>query len=72
MSSVFSVDSKSIDENAKIPDETMQDLKNLGLFGLQIPEEYGKNKLSFISFECLSEYDILDISPDNRELKYFH
>ena len=40
---IFSVDSKSIDEKAKIPDETMQDLKNLGLFGLQIPEEYGND-----------------------------
>ncbi len=37
-----SVDSKSIDENAKIPDEVLQQLKNLGLFGQQIPVQYGR------------------------------
>ncbi len=36
------VDSKSIDENAKIPDEVLQQLKNLGLFGQQIPVQYGR------------------------------
>jgi alkylation response protein AidB-like acyl-CoA dehydrogenase len=35
------VDSKSIDVNAKIPDEVLQSVKDLGLFGQQIPEEYG-------------------------------
>lgn len=37
------MDSKSIDVNAKIPDEVLQSLKDLGLFGQQIPEEYGKS-----------------------------
>lgn len=35
------MDSKSIDVNAKIPDEVLQSVKDLGLFGQQIPEEYG-------------------------------
>ena len=38
----ISVDSKSIDQNAKIPEDVLQQLKDLGLFGLQIPEEYGE------------------------------
>lgn len=37
----FLVDSRQIDINAKIPEETMQGLKDLGLFGQQIPVEYG-------------------------------
>ncbi|KAJ8385300.1 hypothetical protein AAFF_G00190160 [Aldrovandia affinis] len=35
------VDSKRIDHEAKIPPETLNGLKELGLFGIQIPEEYG-------------------------------
>ena len=31
---------REIDENAKIPDDVMQEAKDLGLFGLQILEEY--------------------------------
>ena len=37
------VDSKTIDHNAKIDEKTMQGLKDLGLFGQQIPLEYGKD-----------------------------
>ncbi|TMW64493.1 hypothetical protein Poli38472_011373 [Pythium oligandrum] len=33
------IDSKKIDETKVIPDQVMSDLKELGLFGLQIPEE---------------------------------
>ena len=36
------VDSKKQDEEAKIPDETLQTLKDLGLFGMQVPQEYGR------------------------------
>lgn len=36
------VDSKKIDQDAKIPQETLNGLKSLGLFGMQIPEEYGE------------------------------
>ena len=39
----ISVDSKGIDQNAKIPDEVLQQIKDLGLFGLLIPEEHGMN-----------------------------
>lgn len=38
----FTVDSKAIDQNAKISPETLKGLKELGLFGMQIPEEYGE------------------------------
>lgn len=36
------VDSKKIDVDAKIPDETLQQVKDLGLFGQQIPHVYGR------------------------------
>ena len=35
------VPSARIDEEHSIPDEVMAGLRELGLFGLQIPEEYG-------------------------------
>ncbi len=39
---VISVDSAKIDREAKIPPETLNGLKELGLFGIMVPEEYGK------------------------------
>lgn len=36
------VDSAKIDREATIPLETLQGLKDLGLFGIMIPEEYGE------------------------------
>ena len=30
-----------MDESAKIPDDVLQQMKDLGLFGQQIPQEYG-------------------------------
>lgn len=39
----FAVDSAQIDKDAKIPEDVMQGLRELGLFGLQIPEEYGES-----------------------------
>ena len=36
------MDSTSIDRDAKIPDDVLDTMKSLGLFGLQIPEEYGE------------------------------
>lgn len=36
------VDSQKIDQEGKIPKETLEKLKRLGLFGMQVPEEYGK------------------------------
>jgi alkylation response protein AidB-like acyl-CoA dehydrogenase len=44
------VDSAQIDRDATIPKEVLDGLKELGLFGLQIPEEYCK----IYSFHLLS------------------
>lgn len=35
------VDSSRIDKEANIPNDVLETMKQLGLFGLQIPEEYG-------------------------------
>lgn len=40
------MDSGQIDKDAKIPNDVMEGLKELGLFGLQIPEEYGEIRYS--------------------------
>uniref|UniRef100_A0A8C6YEB0 Complex I assembly factor ACAD9, mitochondrial n=1 Tax=Naja naja TaxID=35670 RepID=A0A8C6YEB0_NAJNA len=49
------VDSKKIDQDAKIPQETLNGLKSLGLFGMQIPEEYGGLGLSNTMYARLGE-----------------
>ncbi|XP_022538177.1 complex I assembly factor ACAD9, mitochondrial isoform X1 [Astyanax mexicanus] len=54
------VDSKKIDEEAFIPPETMDGLKALGLFGIQIPEEYGGLGLSNTMFARLGEIISMD------------
>jgi len=36
------VDSADIDKKAKIPKDVMGGLRDLGLFGLLIPEKYGE------------------------------
>ncbi|XP_069823210.1 complex I assembly factor ACAD9, mitochondrial [Dendropsophus ebraccatus] len=54
------VDSKAIDQNAKIPPETLKGLKELGLFGMQIPEEYGGLGLSNTMYARLGEITSLD------------
>uniref|UniRef100_A0A8C0IYP7 Acyl-CoA dehydrogenase family member 9 n=1 Tax=Chelonoidis abingdonii TaxID=106734 RepID=A0A8C0IYP7_CHEAB len=54
------VDSKKIDQDAKIPPETLKGLKNLGLFGMQIPEEYGGLGLSNTMYARLGEIISLD------------
>ena len=38
------VDSADIDKKAKISEDVMGGLRDLGLFGLLIPEKYGKSK----------------------------
>jgi len=35
------VDSEAIDRDATVPDDVFQQLKDFGMFGLQIPQEYG-------------------------------
>ncbi|NXC66966.1 ACAD9 dehydrogenase, partial [Anhinga anhinga] len=54
------VDSKKIDQDAKIPPETLKGLKDLGLFGMQIPEEYGGLGLSNTMYARLGEITSLD------------
>ncbi|XP_071082793.1 complex I assembly factor ACAD9, mitochondrial-like isoform X1 [Haliotis cracherodii] len=49
------VDSKAIDTNAEIPDDTMQQLKDLGLFGQQIPQEYGGLGLNATKYARIAE-----------------
>ena len=49
------VDSSAIDREAKIPDTVMDGLKELGLFGLQIPEEHGGLGLSNSAYARVAE-----------------
>ncbi|CAH1784431.1 unnamed protein product [Owenia fusiformis] len=49
------VDSKAIDVNAKIPDETFQQMKDFGLFGMQVPEDYGGLGLNATAYARLTE-----------------
>src|SRR6266508_2236064 len=44
------VDSAKIDVQAKIPPEVIQGMKELGLFGMSIPQEYGGVGLSTTSY----------------------
>ncbi|XP_059477432.1 complex I assembly factor ACAD9, mitochondrial-like [Neocloeon triangulifer] len=54
------LDSKSIDQNAKIPPEVLTTLKDMGLFGQQIPEEYGGLGLNATEFARIAEITALD------------
>ncbi|XP_064604825.1 complex I assembly factor ACAD9, mitochondrial-like [Liolophura sinensis] len=54
------LDSQAIDVNAKIPEETLQQIKDLGLFGQQIPEEYGGLGLNATQFARIAEVTALD------------
>lgn len=54
------VDSQRIDHEAKIPTETLDGLKELGLFGIQVPEEYGGLGLSNTMYARLGEIISLD------------
>nr|ABQ12933.1 acyl-Coenzyme A dehydrogenase family, member 9 [Bos taurus] len=56
------VDSRKIDQEGKIPDETLEKLKSLGLFGMQVPEEYGGLGLSNTMYARLAEVIGLDAS----------
>ncbi|KAL7636235.1 UNVERIFIED_CONTAM: hypothetical protein RMT77_012992 [Armadillidium vulgare] len=49
------VDSAKIDKEAHIPAETLKGLKELGLYGLQIPEEYGGLGLNATEYARLGE-----------------
>uniref|UniRef100_A0A8D0VCC0 Complex I assembly factor ACAD9, mitochondrial n=1 Tax=Sus scrofa TaxID=9823 RepID=A0A8D0VCC0_PIG len=56
------VDSQKIDREGKIPNETLEKLKSLGLFGMQVPEEYGGLGLSSTMYARLCEIISLDSS----------
>ncbi|XP_033721410.1 complex I assembly factor ACAD9, mitochondrial isoform X4 [Tursiops truncatus] len=56
------VDSQKIDREGKIPNETLEKLKSLGLFGMQVPEEYGGLGLSNTMYARLGEIISLDCS----------
>lgn len=56
------VDSRKIDQEGRIPDETLEKLKSLGLFGMQVPEEYGGLGLSNTMYARLGEIIGLDAS----------
>ncbi|KAM9592532.1 complex I assembly factor ACAD9, mitochondrial [Trichechus inunguis] len=56
------VDSRKIDQEGEIPKETLEKLKSLGLFGMQVPEEYGGLGLSNTMYARLGEIIALDAS----------
>ncbi|KAL3853840.1 hypothetical protein ACJMK2_017341 [Sinanodonta woodiana] len=55
-----SLDSKSIDINAEISEDVMNHLGELGLFGQQIPQEYGGLGLNATKYARLAEITALD------------
>lgn len=57
-----SIDSKKIDAEGKIPKETYDGLKALGLFGQQIPTDYGGLGFNATEFARLAEITALDAS----------
>ncbi|KAK3858082.1 hypothetical protein Pcinc_035704 [Petrolisthes cinctipes] len=54
------VDGAKIDHEAKIPEETLEGLKSLGLYGQQIPEEYGGLGLGATEYARIAEITSLD------------
>jgi acyl-CoA dehydrogenase family member 9 len=56
------VDSARIDRDARIPDETLDAMRGMGLFGLNIPEVYGGTALSHTAvariMEALAHMDL--------------
>jgi acyl-CoA dehydrogenase family protein 9 len=58
--SYVTVDSKKIDETGHIPQQTLDQLKAFGLFGQQIPEEYGGLGLNATEYARLGEVTAID------------
>jgi acyl-CoA dehydrogenase family protein 9 len=54
------VDSKKIDAAGHIPQQTIDQLKDFGLFGQQIPQEYGGLGLNATEYARLSEVTAID------------
>lgn len=55
------VDSKKFDQEKKLPEETLQGMKEMGLFGLIIPENFGGSEFTQTFYtrtlELLSQFD---------------
>ena len=49
------VDSKKIDQEAKLPESVLSGLKALGLFGQQVPEEFGGLGLNATEYARIAE-----------------
>ncbi|WAR25109.1 ACAD9-like protein [Mya arenaria] len=54
------VDSQKIDREGKIPEELIRQLGDLGLFGQQIPHEYGGLELDSTGYARMAEVTALD------------
>jgi acyl-CoA dehydrogenase family protein 9 len=54
------VDSKKIDVTGQIPEQTLDQLKDFGLFGQQIPEKYGGLGLNATEYARLGEVTSID------------
>lgn len=54
------VDGPKIDKDAKIPQDTLEGLKNLGLYGQQIPVEYGGLGLGATEYARIAEITAID------------
>ena len=52
-------------EDDKVPDAIVQEMRDLGLFGISIPEEYGGLDLS-MEDECLVVFELGRASPARR------
>lgn len=57
-----SVDSKKIDREGKIPKETLDGVKALGLLGLQVPTKYGGLGLNTTEAARIAEVYAVDLS----------
>ena len=54
------VNSNCIDENGKIPEQNVQQLKELGLFGQRIPQEYVGLELNATKYARIAEGTVSD------------
>lgn len=55
----------AVEEHDEVPADIVEDMKEMGLFGLSIPEEYGSIGLS-MSQECKVAYEIGQTSHARR------
>uniref|UniRef100_A0A8C6BR18 Acyl-CoA dehydrogenase family member 9 n=1 Tax=Monodon monoceros TaxID=40151 RepID=A0A8C6BR18_MONMO len=61
------VDSQKIDREGKIPNETLEKLKSLGLFGMQVPEEYGWLAGECVAQEAFQQEELSSSLPSSSE-----